>query len=141
MPEFLIEVDGSARNNPGPAGIGVRVVRPDGTVLREISRCVGVRTNNQAEYLALIRGLEEARRLGDARVVVRTDSELVARQLGGHYRVKNADLKPLHARAVALLGTLPRVRVAHVPREQNAAADRLAQDASGAGTAGDSLPS
>ncbi len=133
MAEIRIEVDGSSRNNPGPAGIGVRVVAQDGTVLREISRFVGIRTNNQAEYLALLQGLEVAREFAGRAVVVRTDSELLHRQLAGSYRVKNAALKPLHARAAKLLAGLPGVRVVHVPREDNAAADRLARSASAAG--------
>ncbi len=135
MAAIRIEIDGSSRNNPGPSGIGVNIVGDDGTVIREISRPVGIRTNNQAEYDALIRGLEEARAYAGRPVIVQTDSELLYRQLTGRYRVKNPGLKPLHARAEQLLAGLPDVTLKHVPREQNRAADRLAQRASKAGTA------
>jgi ribonuclease HI len=132
MAEIQIEVDGSARSNPGPAGIGVRVLGPDGSVLKEISRSLGTRTNNQAEYEAMLCGLEEAGRYRESDVVVQTDSELVHRQLIGRYRVRDAKLQPLHARARSLLAGLPRVTLRHVTRDMNKAADRLAQSASAA---------
>jgi len=129
MAEIRIEIDGSSRHNPGPSGIGVRVT-DGGRTVREVSRRVGIRTNNQAEYLALLCGLEIARDYPGRQVVVQTDSELLQRQLSGRYRVRNPGLKALHQKAQALLARLPGVRVVHVPREENRAADRLAREAS-----------
>ncbi len=130
MPGILIQADGSARNNPGPAGIGVAVIGPDGTVIREISRAIGNRTNNQAEYEAVICAFTEARRLVGQAIVLQTDSELVYRQILGQYRVRNARLKPLHARAAQLLRDTPGVTFRLGPRTENRQADRLAQAAS-----------
>ncbi len=128
--DHRIEVDGSARNNPGPAGIGVCVLGPDGQIVRQVSRPLGSRTNNQAEYEAMLVGLEEAARLAGRPMVIQTDSELVYRQLTGKYRVRDRELKPLYLAAMARLAQLPNVRLVLVPREQNRRADKLAQAAS-----------
>jgi len=135
MAGILIQVDGSSLDNPGHAGIGVRVSDSSGSTLREVSRYIGVRTNNQAEYEAMLCGLEQARDWPDRQVVVRTDSELVCRQLRGEYKVKNRQLKPLHARARAMLENLPNVTIRHAPREENREADKLARDAAASGAA------
>jgi ribonuclease HI len=130
MAEILIEVDGSSRANPGPAGIGVVVVGSDASILKEISRAIGERTNNQAEYAALVCGLTEAASFPNDTVTIQTDSELLCRQMTGAYRVKNQLLKPLWSQAHKLLHSLPNVKLKHVSREHNRRADRLAQLAS-----------
>ena len=93
----VVHVDGGARGNPGPAGVGVVLTDEDGTVLARANDYIGEATNNTAEYRALLLGLERARELGAREVEVVNDSQLVARQVTGEYRVKKADLRPLHA--------------------------------------------
>jgi ribonuclease HI len=126
---FLVQIDGSSLGNPGPAGIGVRIVGPDGDVLKEVSRSIGIRTNNQAEYEGLLCALRESRELGDRRVVIRTDSELLYYQMAGRYKVKNAELKVLHSKARHLVSQLPNVVIQLVRREQNKETDKLAKAA------------
>jgi ribonuclease HI len=128
--QAVIHVDGASKGNPGPAGAGVVILGPGGDVLREMSVPLAHATNNVAEYTGLIRGLEAATELGLRRVEVRTDSELMVRQLSGEYRVKNPGLQRLHAQAVRLIGRFEHCAVGHVGREHNAAADRLANAAS-----------
>jgi len=122
----IIHSDGASRNNPGHAAIGVVITDVGGQVLGTISRCIGITTNNQAEYRALIAGLEAALRMGADEVRVKVDSELVVKQLQGQYRVKNADLKPLYLKVATLLSSFKKYSLAHVPRAQNREADRLA---------------
>jgi ribonuclease HI len=123
---LLIHTDGAARGNPGPAGAGA-VLRDaaDGSLVAEIATFLGVRTNNYAEWTAVELALEEALAHGARQVDLRTDSELVARQIAGRYRVKHPDLKPIHARVMALLARFGGYTVGHVPRELNREADRL----------------
>ncbi len=125
----VVHVDGGARGNPGPAAIGVVVSDPDGEVLDEVAETIGVATNNVAEYRALLRGLERARALQAAEVQIVNDSELVAKQLTGAYRVKHPAMKPLHAEALAALGGFQRWQIRSVPRAQNARADALVNQA------------
>jgi ribonuclease HI len=134
---FLLQIDGSSLGNPGPAGIGVRIVGPDGSVVKEVSRFIGTRTNNQAEYEGLLCALTESRRLAPGRVVIRTDSELLYHQMAGRYRVKNPELKVLHSRAHQLAMDLPNVSIELVRREQNKETDKLAKAAA---RAADSRP-
>ena len=122
---ILIYTDGAARGNPGPAGAGAILRDSDGTVLAEIAEPLGHATNNVAEWTAVLLAVEEARRLGATHVDLRMDSQLVARQISGMYRVKHPDLKPIHASVMALLGRLDGYTVGHVPRELNKDADRL----------------
>jgi ribonuclease HI len=117
-------VDGAARGNPGPAGIGV-VVQEGDTLLKEIGDPLGIATNNVAEYTALIRALEAARDLGADAVSVFTDSELMERQLRGIYRVRTPHLLPLYQRALELLRGFRETSVKHIPREKNRHADYL----------------
>lgn len=117
--------DGGSRGNPGPAASGAVLVAPDGSILREVGRFLGVATNNVAEWNALLSGLEAARELGLQSLAVRMDSELVVKQLRGEYRVKHPDLQPLHRRALALLRQFSHVDIQHVPRKQNALADAV----------------
>jgi ribonuclease HI len=123
--KLVVHVDGGARGNPGPAAIGVVVSDPDGDVVEQLGEPIGETTNNVAEYRALLRGVERARVLGADEVEVVGDSELVAKQINGQYKVKHAGLKPLHAEALQALGRFARWRVRTVPRAQNAAADAL----------------
>lgn len=121
----MLYADGGSRGNPGPAALGAKLVDQDGNVLREISRYIGITTNNVAEWSALIAGLEAALELGVRDLAVRLDSELVVRQLNGTYRVKHPNLQPLYARAKGLLQRFERVEIAHVRRDENADADAL----------------
>ena len=123
---LLIYTDGAARGNPGPAGLGAFIRNAEtGQVVAELARFLGTRTNNYAEWTAVEAALEEALRLGATHVDLRMDSELVARQISGRYRVKHPDLRPIHARVMAMLARLQGYTVAHVPRELNKDADRL----------------
>ncbi len=123
---LLIHTDGAARGNPGPAGLGaVLQDAATGAVVAELARYLGTRTNNYAEWTAVEDALHEALRLGATHVDLRLDSELVARQISGRYRVKHPDLKPMHASVMAMLGQLGSYTVGHVPRELNKEADRL----------------
>jgi len=123
---LIVECDGASRGNPGPAAVGVRIIDAKGEVLAEIAEGIGVATNNVAEYTAAIRGLERARELGAQEVLVRSDSRLLVEQLSGRFKVKNPTLQRLHAEASSLAAGFARIRYAHVPREQNTEADRLA---------------
>jgi ribonuclease HI len=123
--KVVVHVDGGARGNPGPAAIGVVVSGADGELLEQLGETIGETTNNVAEYRALLRGLERARALGAREVEVVGDSELVAKQVNGQYKVKHAGLKPLHAQALQALAGFERWRVRTVPRAQNAGADAL----------------
>lgn len=125
---MIVQCDGGSRGNPGPAAIGAVVL--DGTVdppavLATVSECIGVATNNIAEYEALIAGLEAAKPYEARKIVVRADSQLLIRQLEGRYKVKSEHLQPLHAKARALLHGYDEVDLGHVRREQNVDADTL----------------
>src|SRR5690606_41934510 len=118
--------DGGARANPGPAGYGVQIVGADGNVVAELHEALGVATNNVAEYRGLLAALSWAVEHGLTRLHVRSDSELLVRQLRGEYRVKNQGLQPLFQEARALIARIGHVTFEHVRREQNREADRLA---------------
>ncbi|MDQ3981327.1 MAG: reverse transcriptase-like protein [Actinomycetota bacterium] len=122
----ILHADGGARGNPGPAGIGVLLVDLDGNVLAEVARGIGVTTNNVAEYTALIEGLELAQEKGVSEIDVRLDSKLVVFQVLGEWKIKNDTLRRLAAKAESLLRRFERKSLSYVPREQNAAADKLA---------------
>jgi ribonuclease HI len=126
---LVVHVDGGARGNPGPAAAAAVVSSPGGDVLDESAVALGRATNNVAEYRGLLLGLQRARALGATEVEVVNDSELIARQVNGEYKVKHPDMKPLHAEAMAALGVFDRWRVRTVPRAQNAAADALVNQA------------
>jgi ribonuclease HI len=127
--KLVVHVDGGARGNPGPAAAAAVVSTPDGDVLDEAHEYLGVATNNVAEYRGLLLGLDRAHALGADEVEVVNDSELVAKQVNGQYKVKHPDMKPLHAAAKHALGQFARWRVRSVPRAQNAAADALVNQA------------
>ncbi len=118
-------IDGGARGNPGPAGYGVRIEAADGTLVDELHGGLGIATNNVAEYNGLLAALAWAVDHGHATVQIRADSELLVKQMRGEYKVKNAGLQPLVARARILVGQLENVSFQHVRREQNKEADRL----------------
>lgn len=123
--EATLFADGGSRGNPGPAASAAVLLDPSGELLEEVGAYLGVATNNVAEWTALILGLEAAERRGIRRLAVRLDSELVVKQLRGEYRVKHAGLQPLHRRAQQLLRRFGEIEIRHVPRKQNAVADRL----------------
>jgi len=127
--KVVVHVDGGARGNPGPAAIGVVISGPDGEVLEELGEPIGVATNNVAEYRALLKGLERARALDATEIEIVNDSELVARQVTGAYKVKHPAMKPLHAEAMAALHQFDRWRIRSVPRAGNARADELVNEA------------
>ena len=125
MDLWTAHVDGAARGNPGPAGIGVVITDADGNIVKEVGEPLGRTTNNVAEYSAMIRALEEARSLGCECIHVYTDSELMAHQINGKYAVKAGHLIPLFQRARMLMAQFDRATVSHVRRELNRRADAL----------------
>ena len=127
--QMTLRVDGACRGNPGPAGIGALLTDGAGRVVAQVSEYLGEATNNVAEFCALIAALEEAQRAGAASVAVLTDSELLARQVTGLYRVKDKQLQWLHALILRLARGFQKFEIRHVPREENRQADRLANRA------------
>jgi ribonuclease HI len=123
--KVVVHVDGGARGNPGPAAAGAVISTPAGDVLDEVAQDLGIATNNVAEYRGLLLGLRRARELGAGEVEVVNDSELVARQVNGVYKVRHADLRALHAQAVRALDEFDRWSIRSVPRARNARADAL----------------
>jgi ribonuclease HI len=128
-PPLRLHVDGASRGNPGEAGFGVHVASPEGETVASLYGYLGRATNNVAEYQALLHGLRYALERGAREVRVFSDSELLVRQLGGRYRVKNPGLLPLFREAQTLLARFESARVTHVPREENREADALANKA------------
>jgi len=125
---MIVNVDGGARGNPGPAAIGIVIRDGEGNVLQDLGETIGEATNNVAEYKALIRGIEMAKELGADELQIHGDSELVVKQMLGQYKVKHPDMKPLHAQAREALGGVEWT-ISHVRREQNADADALVNQA------------
>jgi probable phosphoglycerate mutase len=123
---YTANVDGAARGNPGPASYAVVVCAPDGSTQFRIGKYLGRATNNVAEYYALIGALDYAQSQNISRLAVRSDSELLVRQMQGRYKVKSPDLRPLHERAQKMVRALAHFEIAHVRREQNSEADELA---------------
>lgn len=123
--KLVVNVDGGARGNPGPAAIGAVVQLPGGEVLEERGERIGKATNNVAEYRAVLLGIERAAELGASELELVGDSELVVRQVKGEYKVKDATLRGLHAEVQRVLRPFERWSIRYVRREQNAEADRL----------------
>jgi ribonuclease HI len=123
--KVVVHVDGGARGNPGPAAAACVISTPDGEIVGEHAQLLGTATNNVAEYRALILGLERARELGASEVEVIGDSELIAKQVQGAYKVRKDELRALHSEALAAVGQFARFEIRTVPREQNARADAL----------------
>lgn len=127
--KLTVNVDGGARGNPGPAGIGAVVRDAGGEILLAEGRAIGRATNNEAEYRALIFGIEQALSLGGTELELIGDSELVVRQVRGEYKVKKEDLKPLKAEVLKALQAADSWTISHVKREHNRDADRLVNEA------------
>jgi ribonuclease HI len=123
--KLVVHVDGGSRGNPGPAAAAAVLSTPDGEIVDRAGELLGVASNNVAEYRGLLLGLRRASELGAEEVEVVGDSELIAKQVNGVYKVKHADMKPLHAEALQALKGFQRWRVRTVPRAQNADADAL----------------
>jgi ribonuclease HI len=128
-PKLVLHVDGGARGNPGPAAVGVVVSEPDGEVVTNFGAKIGEASNNVAEYRALLRGLELAAELGAREVHIVNDSELVARQVSGVYKVKHPAMQELHRQALDALAGFDGWSIESVPRSENAEADRLVNEA------------
>jgi ribonuclease HI len=124
--EWQIRTDGAARGNPGPAGVGVVLLDPEGRVVDEVSRGIGWATNNVAEYQGLLEGLKLAKAHDVDRLAVFSDSTLLVEQMKGAWKVKHQGLKPLHALARKLAKEFGAIRYVAVPRERNRRADELA---------------
>ena len=122
-------IDGASSGNPGPAGIGIVILDQDARQVGKISSYIGRRTNNFAEYSALVRALKVAIYFKTKVLKIRTDSELVVKQLNGEYRVKNDQIKKLHEEAVKLIRSIQNFKIEHIPRTQNDKADYLAKKA------------
>jgi ribonuclease HI len=127
--KLVLYVDGGARGNPGPAAGAAVLCSSDGEPLDEASELLGETTNNVAEYRALLLGLARARELGASEVEIINDSELIARQLTGDYKVKHASMRPLHREALEALAEFERWSISSVPRAENAHADALVNEA------------
>jgi len=128
-PELLIFIDGASRGNPGRAGAGVHIANREGKRISRTGRYLGQKTNNEAEYEALLLGLQEAKRLGGEVICIFTDSELVERQVKGIYRVKELHLKILHGRAMEKIKEFASFEIRSIPRKENQEADLLANQA------------
>ena len=128
MPRVILYTDGAARGNPGPAAIGIVIRDANKNEIASFGQAIGETTNNEAEYRALLHGLALAAEHGDE-IEVRTDSELMARQLKGIYRVRAANIKPLYDQALRLLTRFRRTSIVIIPRELNQRADALANQA------------
>jgi len=137
---YVANIDGASRGNPGPAAYAVVIRDPTGQLVLELAKRLGRETNNVAEYYALLAALDYATSQGIGALRIRSDSELLVRQMQGRYRVKSADLKPLYERAAKLARQLAYFAIEHVPREQNSDADRLANVALDAGNLSSAPP-
>jgi ribonuclease HI len=127
--KLFLYTDGGSRGNPGPSGIGVVVLDAKRKKIREVSKYIGETTNNVAEYSALVCGLEEAAALGADEIIVYIDSELLAKQLNGEYRVRDENMKVLFEKALGALKNFGSFEIKHIAREKNKEADRLANKA------------
>jgi ribonuclease HI len=126
---LILYIDGASRGNPGNAGAGVWIINREGKEIVRMSRYLGHKTNNEAEYWALLLGLREAKRLGGNSIRIFTDSELIERQVKGLYRVKDLNLKTLHRTVIRNLKEFSSFEIESIPREQNREADLLANQA------------
>jgi ribonuclease HI len=127
--KYIVHTDGAARGNPGPAAIGVVIEDDEGRTVYEASRALGIRTNNEAEYLALITALEYLKGVRPKEAEFRLDSELVVKQISGQYKVKEPRLQALHGQVIMLLNAVAKYTFRHVRREENTRADGLANEA------------
>ena len=125
MKKVILYCDGGARGNPGPAAIGVVLLNAGGKIIKEAAAYLGEQTNNQAEYKALLRGLEEAKKIKADEVNIFMDSELVVKQIKREYKVKDPELAKIFVKVWNLLNSFSRYSIKHVPRARNARADAL----------------
>ena len=123
---MVIFTDGASRGNPGPAAIGAVIKNERGQLITSLSQAIGITTNNQAEYQAIIAALKRALSLEAGHVDLRSDSELVVNQIKGQYRVKKASLRPLYLKVAQLASQFESFTITCIPREENEEADRLA---------------
>jgi ribonuclease HI len=124
--KITLETDGASRGNPGLAGAGIIIKDGQGRRIETIGKFLGVTTNNQAEYRALIEGLRAAKRHNPDEITVQMDSELVVKQMTGKYRVRHPEMLPLYLEATELVAEFPKVEFVHVMREKNPGADEVA---------------
>ncbi len=127
--KLILHTDGASRGNPGPAAFGVVLDDPHGQTIQEFGQAIGRATNNEAEYRGLLAGLDAALAQGANEIEIRLDSELLVSQLNGTYKIRAANLKPLYEEAKKKLKRFTRARIVHVPRAENARADKLANQA------------
>ena len=127
--KLTINTDGSSLSNPGPAGIGIVVYNDQDDIIEKISKYIGKATNNVAEYKALIEALNFAKDFGADEVRIKSDSELVVKQINGNYMVRDKKLKILLKEALNLIEKIPTFSIIHIPREENKIADNLAKRA------------
>ncbi len=127
--KVFLYTDGGSRGNPGPAGIGVVILDSAKKRIKDLYKYIGETTNNVAEYNALIHGLEEAAKLNADEVVINMDSELIAKQLNGEYRVKDPDIKPLFEKALGIMKNFRAFEIRHIERSKNKEADKLVNKA------------
>ncbi|MGI9558313.1 MAG: ribonuclease HI family protein [Thermodesulfobacteriota bacterium] len=128
-PDSVAHIDGASKGNPGKSAIGVVITNPEGATLTKIKKFIGIATNNQAEYLALITAMEAAANMGRKRLHVNTDSLLLANQMNGEWRVKNPAIGVLFKKAKAAEKRFEKFSISHVGRENNTVADGLANEA------------
>ena len=128
-PYLILQADGAARGNPGPAALGALAMDPESGEVFADGRALGAATNNVAEYSAVVDALRMAQRMGASRVLLDADSELLIRQIEGRHKVKSANFLPLFEECADLLRTFDDYRLRHIPREQNGMADSLANRA------------
>jgi ribonuclease HI len=126
---YVMEFDGASKGNPGPAGVGVVIYDPSGAIVEKLGQALPESTNNVAEYKAFITGLKLARKLGIKNLSIRTDSELVAKQISGEYKIRKPELAELAAQVNSLLREFESYTIKHIPRELNVLADKLASSA------------
>jgi len=127
LDSYIIYTDGAALGNPGPAGAGAIVVDPKGNIVYRISESLGIASNNEAEYYAIILALEKAANMDFQDIEIRSDSQLIVRQINGQYKVKSPNLKPLFKKVLNLLSNFQRTKMIHISREFNKEADKLAK--------------
>ena len=134
--KLIIHIDGASQGNPGPSGIGITFESMTGEKLFEISNFIGYKTNNQAEYEALITALKNLQKkhtnwsqTQNSEIIIRTDSELLCNQVNGLYKVRDWSLRKLHSEVIKLIKQLPKINLTLIPREENRNCDRLAKKA------------
>lgn len=125
----IINIDGASKGNPGPAAIGVVFYNSNKTILEEYSEFIGIQTNNIAEYTALVKALEICNEKKYRNIEIKTDSELIAKQINGLYKVKDPDIKELYEKAMSKIKNFNSFKISHIPRDENTKADKLANAA------------